>query len=187
MTPTTFPSSLRLLEFTFPLAGSYLGECLSSLFDKYQVGSDAYLRHLFAAVRGLGAAGRCVIVGRGANFLLPAETTLRVRLVALPEDRAREVARRLGVSIREAGAWVRTIDCERSAFCKLTFKENPAAPHHYDLVVNTSRLWVDEAADVITETLRRFERRGAKADQKQRPPAGQGDKGVGRAAGPALA
>jgi len=142
---------------------TWLGECLACLFDKFHVGSDVYLKHLFAAVRGLGAAGRCVIVGRGANFILPAETTLRVRLVARPEDRVKAVARRRGSSEGEAEIWVKTIERERIAFVQRTFQQDPADPHHYDLVLNLSRLTVEEAADVIIETLRRLERRGASA------------------------
>ncbi len=165
---------------------SWLGERLSCLFDKYQVGSDVYLKHLFAVVRGLGAAGRCVIVGRGANFLLPAETTLRVRLVALPEDRARVLAARLGASGGEAGARLKVIERERAEFVKRTFREDPADPHHYDLVLNMSSLSVDEAADVIIETLRRRERGGPKGGQK-RPALGQTSAGVGRPASAALA
>jgi cytidylate kinase len=142
---------------------TWLGECLSCLFEKYHVGSDVYLKHLFAAVRGLGAAGQCVIVGRGANFILPAETTLRVRLVARPEDRVEVVARRLGFSARQADLWVKTTELERFAFVKRAFQLDPTDPHHYDLVLNLSRLSVPEAADVIIETLRRLERRSPAA------------------------
>jgi cytidylate kinase len=164
-------------------AASWLGESLASLFDKYYVGTDAYLKHLFAAVRGLGEAGRCVIVGRGANFILPAETTLRVRLVALPGDRAQVAAGRLGLSAAEAAAWVKTTERERAAFIKRTFQQDVTDPHNYDLVLNLSRLTVDEAADGILETLRRLERRGAPAEGNQGPAAGS----VERPASPALA
>jgi cytidylate kinase len=150
---------------------SWLGECLASLFDRYPVEADTYLKHLFAAVRGLGEDGRCVIVGRGANFLLPAETTLRVRLVARPEDRAREVAKRVGFSAKEADAWVKATERERLAFLKDAFKQDPADPHHYDLVLNMSRLSVAEAADVILEALRRFQEREAPAAQAKKEAA----------------
>jgi hypothetical protein len=146
---------------------TWLGECMASLFDKYHVGSDTYLKHLFAAVRALGAAGRGGIVGRGANFLLPAETTLRVRLVALPEDRARVVACRLGLSPREAENWVKTTERDRVAFVQGTFQEDPTNPYHYDLILNLSRLVVEEAAKIIIETLRRLEQRSALAEKTE--------------------
>jgi len=151
---------------------NWLGECLAGLFDKYHVGSDAYVKYLFAAVRGLGAAGRCVIVGRGANFILPPQSTLSVRLVARPEDRVAAVARRLGLSEHEAAAWVKTTERERLAFVNRTFQRDPTDPLHYDLVLNLSRLTVEEAADIILEALNGLERRGAKASRgRERPEA----------------
>jgi cytidylate kinase len=148
---------------------TWLGECLSSLFDKYHVGSNAYLMHLFGVVRSLGTTGSCVIVGRGANFLLPAETTLRVRLVARPEDRARVIASRLGLSPGDAIAWVEKTERERIDFIKHAFKKDPTDAHDYDMVLNMSFLSVDEAAQIITETLRRRERRGTPAERPASP------------------
>src|SRR5262245_30976817 len=153
---------------------SWLEDSLASLFDKHHVGPDTYFRYLLAAVRGLGEAGGCVIVGRGANCILPAETTLRVRLVARAEDRARVVARRLGLSSSQAAAWVEKTERERFAFVQDHFKEDPTDPHYYDLVLNMSRLTVDGAAELILETLRRLERHGIPA-------------AVERPAGPVLA
>ncbi len=146
---------------------SWLGECLSCLLDRYHVASDAYLKYLFTVVRGLGAGGRCVIVGRGANFLLPEETTLRVRLVAREEDRIQVVARRLGLANGDAAAWVGKVERERRAFVRSYFGEDVADPLHYDLVLNMSRLSVEEAAGVITETLRRLETRVGPAEREE--------------------
>lgn len=142
---------------------SWLGECFACLLDNKHVAADAYLKYLFAVVRGLGSRGHCVIVGRGANFLLPAETTLRVRLVAQAEDCVRAVAKRLGMTTREAAAWVEKTERERSAFVRTYFREDVANPLHYDLVLNMSRLSAEDAASIITETLRRFETRLARA------------------------
>jgi len=165
---------------------TWLADCLSNLFDKHHVGADAYLKHLFAVVRALGAVGSCVIVGRGANFLLPAETTLRVRLVARPEDRAQVMAARLGMPASEAARWVETTERERTEFVRRAFKEDPTDTHHYDLVLNTSRLSVGGAAEIIADTLRHLERRGAPAEQTTdrrntplgAPPIADGDRRV---------
>jgi cytidylate kinase len=111
--------------------------------------------------------GRCVIVGRGANFILPAPTTLRVRLVASREDRVRAMAHRLGLPAREAAAWVERTERERAEFVRRYFGQDTADPHHYDLVLNMSRLSVEEAADVVVQTLRRFEGRESPAGRKR--------------------
>jgi hypothetical protein len=56
------------------------------------VSESGYVRHLVQTVLALGVHGECVIVGRGAAFILPAETTLRVRLVAPVKQRIATLA-----------------------------------------------------------------------------------------------
>jgi len=150
---------------------TWVGECLACLFDKYHVGSDTYLKHLFAVVHALGAAGSCVIVGRGANFLLPAETTLRVRLVARPEDRAQVMATRLGLTPAEAADWVAKTERERTEFVKNAFKFDVTDTHHYDLVLNMSRLSLEEAAEALIHLWQRFEGRRSPTERKCEPVA----------------
>src|SRR5262245_58219201 len=60
------------LEAVDERPASWLEECLSALLDKQTVSPDTYFKYLNGAVRGLEKTGRCVIVGRGANFILPA-------------------------------------------------------------------------------------------------------------------
>ena len=153
------------LEFVDERATSWLEESLASLISQYPVRPGAYLKYLVGTVRGLGAAGRCVIVGRGASFILPAETTLRVRLVASPTDRAEVLARRLGVSAAEAVAWMEKTERQRAEFVKHTFHCDGADPHQFDAVLNMSRLTVEDAADTIVRMLERFERGGSPAGE----------------------
>ncbi len=153
------------LEFVDERASSWLEESFSSLLSQYHVRPGTYLKYLIGTVRGLGAVGRCVIVGRGANFILPAETTLRVRLVASPKDRAEILARRLGLSAAEAVPWMEKTERQRGEFVKHTFQRDATDPHNYDVVLNMSRLTADDAADTIVRMLERFERGGSPAGE----------------------
>jgi cytidylate kinase len=164
------------LEAVDERPGSWLEECLSGLLGEYHVSTHSYLKYLLGAVRGLGALGRCVIVGRAANVILPAETTLRIRLVARLEDRVQVIARRRGLSAREAAAWVEATEREREAFVKRHFGQDPTDPHHYDLVLNMSRLSLDEGADAIVGVLRQFE---ARADSGAHKPGSTASSGAG--------
>jgi cytidylate kinase len=118
---------------------------------------SAYVHHLVKTVLALGAHGECVIVGRGAPFLLPAETTLRVRLVAPLKHRVATLSRRLGIPEREAAHRVRTLDRERKDFIQDHFSRDPTDPDNHDLIINVSRFSVGAAADLIVESLRRLE------------------------------
>jgi cytidylate kinase len=138
---------------------SWLEDSLSLLLAEYPVSADTYLKYLLATVRGLGAVGRCVINGRAASFILPPATTVCVRLVADLKDRVRNAAGRPGVGPAEAEAWVEKTDRERLGFVKRYFGKDAADPHQYDLVLNTSRLTVQEAAGLVVQHLRQWEGR----------------------------
>jgi cytidylate kinase len=153
----------RHLQAVDERPGSWLEDFLAGMTSQYSVSPDRYLKYLVGAVRGLGEIGQCVIVGRGANFILPAETTLRVRLVASAEDRARVMAQRLHLGLREAAAWAERTERQRGEFVRRAFRHDVTDPHHYDLVLNMSRLAVDEAAEVIVGVLQRFEERAGSA------------------------
>jgi cytidylate kinase len=154
------PQHLRALD---ERPGSWLEEFLAGLSSRYSVSPDRYLKYLVGALRGLGEIGRCVIVGRGANFILPAETTLRVRLVASAEDRTRVIAQRFSLTLPEAAAWAEKAERLRGEFVRRAFRQDVADPRHYDLVLNMSRLSVEEAADVIVRVLQGFEGRSRSA------------------------
>jgi hypothetical protein len=113
-----------------------------------------FVHRLVETVLALGVHGECVIVGRGAAFILPAETTLRVSLVAPVRDRITTVSRQMSISLREAARRVRMIDRERVDFVQDHFMKNPTDASNFDLVLNVSRLSVGECAKLIVESLR---------------------------------
>jgi cytidylate kinase len=115
----------------------------------------------------LAARGNCVIVGRGAAQVLPARTTLRVRLLATLEDRVRVMSRELNLSPDETARWIATRDRERIRFVKDHFRQDPSDPQGYDLVVNTSRFAAGECAELVIRALEAMEIRvGRKASAK---------------------
>jgi cytidylate kinase len=124
-----------------------------------QVSADTYVRYLIATVRGMAAAGRCVVIGRGAAHVLPAETTLRVRLVGERADRIRTVERLHHLAEREAERWLERTEQERSEFVRRHLGIDTADPHYYDLILNSSRFSDDECAETIVQTFARFETR----------------------------
>jgi cytidylate kinase len=123
------------------------------------VTESAYVHHLVKTVLALGVHGECVIVGRGAAFILPTETTLRVRLVGTLPERVATFGQEFGIDKPEAARKVRTLDRERNDFVRDHFFKDPADPRNYDLVLNTSRLPGHQCAEVIVEALKRLQAR----------------------------
>ena len=134
---------------------------------------SAYVHHLVETVHALGIHGECVIVGRGATFILPAATTLRVRLVGPVRERIAAVSRQLGISERDAARRVRTTDRERIDFVQDHFFKDPSDPRNYDLLLNASRLSVCQNAGIIVETLRCLQGREFENRTRSSPLAGE--------------
>ena len=143
-----------LLESVDERHVNWLVERMEAFAAVPYVSENAYVRRLIETILSLGSRGNCIIVGRGAAHVLPPTTTLRVRLVADYDDRVQTTMREMGLTSAEAVRRVKLLDRERTAFLKDHFHIDPAAPHHYDLTVNTSRLPLAGCAELILCALR---------------------------------
>jgi cytidylate kinase len=135
----------------------WLTECLEAFSSAPSASTDAYVRHLLETLLSLAAHGECVLVGRGAAQVLPAASTLRVRLVAPLEDRVEVIRQRFGFSRQEAARWVQATDVDRVRFVKDHFHKDSTAACDYDLLLNTARFSVEQCAEIILEALRRLQ------------------------------
>ena len=108
----------------------------------------------------MGAEGG-VIVGRGANFILPRQSCLRVRLIASLERRIDNVSTIFEVEPKVAKRRILRRDGKRKAFVKHYFHKDITDSQHYDLVLNMDQFSLEEAADTIVDTTNRFRREDA--------------------------
>ena len=145
--------SARLLETLDEKGLSVLEDWISTLVNERHLWPDQYLKHLMKVIGTIGKHGRAVIVGRGANFLLPKEDQFRVRVIAPLEIRAQNVARNFGVSNEEAKRRVIRTESDRRAFVRKYFHADIANPANYDLVINTEMLSIDGAVKAVTGAL----------------------------------
>jgi cytidylate kinase len=118
---------------------------LDALFRKRHITPDEYLRHLTQVVGTIGKQGNTVIVGRGAQFILPPPENFRVRIIAPRESRIRNVMRDAKVDFEAAEQYVYETEANRDAFHRKYFHDDWANPDHYDLVVNTGSLGIEGA------------------------------------------
>jgi cytidylate kinase len=135
----------------------WISEYISHQFENYSFTSSDFLRHLSKVVLAIGLHGEAVIIGRGSQFILKPETTLRVRTTAPLEVRIRCISEIENLSEKDTRAVVLHKDAERAAFCRLHFNKDITDPNHYDLMLNTSTMTLKQHADIITYTfLSRF-------------------------------
>ena len=122
---------------------------LSSLIETRHLWVDAYLRHLTKVIGTIGKQGNFIIVGRGAQYILPPEDTFRLRFIADMEVKIRNVMRDFGSSREDAVKYVIKTDSDRRAYLRKYFNADVTNPSDYDMVINTGKLGIDGAVETV--------------------------------------
>jgi cytidylate kinase len=107
------------------------------------------LLRLVRLLLAVAARGNAVIVGRGAGFMLPPETTVHARIIAPLDARVAYMAQELRLTRPEAVEEVRARDERRANFLDQTLALDPSDLTAFDVVVNSDRLGVEAAAQFI--------------------------------------
>ncbi len=135
------------------LAPSVVQDWLLPLREEYYAPQEAYLDHLAKLIEAIGRAGESILVGRGANYLLPRESTLTIRVVAPMRARSIRLAERMGVSVRTARRAARDLDRRRLQFDRTMHRARSNDPHNFDLVIDSEGLGLEIAAEVIARAV----------------------------------
>jgi hypothetical protein len=128
-------------------------ETWHSMLDGGDLSSSQYMRYLHEVVMTLGHRGDVVILGRGAQYLLPRPCALRVRLIAPLEQRAARLAEIKQITQAQARIYVQHTDEDRARFVRKTFHSDISDPRDYDLVVNTGEVTFPQVAEIILSAL----------------------------------
>jgi cytidylate kinase len=124
-------------------------ETVRSMMRMGPLSASEYFHELARLVHSIAAHGAAVLVGRGVQYLLPASTVLRVRVIASLDVRVRGLRERRGLSDAEARAEIATVDADRAAFMRDHYGRDLDDPTAYDLLVNTGTVPLDRAASLV--------------------------------------
>jgi cytidylate kinase len=109
-----------------------------------ELGSEDLRTLIREAIEQTAARGNVVIVAHAASQVVPrGPETLRVLVTASPGTRAE----RLG---DEGARTVKEEDAARRDYLKRFYGVDEESPTHYDLVINTDVLSVEQAADIVS-------------------------------------
>lgn len=147
--------SSRVLESLDEKGLSMLDDWISAVVHKGHLWPDEYLQHLLKVIGTIGKHGNAVLVGRGANFVLPNESTFRLRVIAPQDFRAQKVAEEFDIAIKDAKRRILKTESDRRAFIRKYFHADIEDPKLYDLVINTGTLSIKEAIDGVCHILNR--------------------------------
>jgi cytidylate kinase len=130
-------------------------DVVDELLHPQPMETSGYLANLHQILLTLGHQGDVVIVGRGAQFVLPSQFGLRVRLVAPLDVRVQRIASGDNLSLKAARAAVQKSDRERATLTRRHFGQNVADPANQDVIINSAELTVESATEIVLTALQR--------------------------------
>ncbi|NLN59405.1 MAG: cytidylate kinase-like family protein [Deltaproteobacteria bacterium] len=122
---------------------------LSSLFETRHMWPDKFMFHLNKVINTVKDHGNTVILGLGAQYILPAEKQFRVKLIGSRENRLNRIVNSRGCSRQEAEDYATTTEKDRRTFVKKFFKVDWINPHDYDLTINMDAMTISGAVETI--------------------------------------
>jgi cytidylate kinase len=141
----------ELLDTQEAAAGRWAEEQLRQLRRQGKVAVTPPLLDLARVILALGGQGRVVFIGRGAGCVLPAASTLKVRILAPLDDRIAYMSQWLRLTRDEAAERVRLRDRRRAEYLQTHFHSDPNDVYQYDLVLNSSLLGEEVSAELIVQ------------------------------------
>ncbi len=112
----------------------------------------AYHNAVRQIMEELASQGKVVIVGRaGQAILRERPDALHVKIIAPEGLRAERLAARKNISPEAAAAQVQASDRARRDYLRRYYQARWDDPQLYDLVLNTARLSVPQAADLVCQ------------------------------------
>jgi cytidylate kinase len=139
----------RFMELMDETKTNWLQDDLITLVDPRMMVQDSYAQRLGKIIILAAYDGPVVIVGRGAQYILPNQKGLHVRIVA---DRAVRLERLQAETGREGQAaeeQLDEIDSSRDEFVHRVFRRSVHDLSPYDLVIDSTRLGVEGAVRLI--------------------------------------
>jgi cytidylate kinase len=114
----------------------------------------AYRQAVDQVVQEIAGQGRLVLIGRAGQVILAGRPdVLHLRTIAPRELRAERVAEWQGIPLRAALAQIEASDRFRKNYLKRFYGIDWNDPIQYDLVINTGRVTLDQALQLILAAL----------------------------------
>src|SRR5688572_673291 len=130
-----------------PAAAGWVSAQVDRVRHDRGIDPEAEGREMPRLILSLAARGQVVLLGRGAGFYLPRDSSLHVRIVAPLTARVAHLADLLRLTREQAAEQVRQKDERRAEFLLTHFGRRTADPYDFDLVLNSGLLGEETCAD----------------------------------------
>jgi cytidylate kinase len=121
------------------------------LSSREELDSDDIRSLIRETIEQTAARGKAVIVAHAASYAIGhGDGVLRVLVTASPETRTTRVAEAEGLDQAGAASALKESDAGRADYLKRFYDVREESPTHYDLVLNTDAVPVEQAAELIS-------------------------------------
>ncbi len=136
--------------FTMDSSAGLAADTFAASLTSGYINNDMLFGMQSDTIRRLADQGPCIIVGRCADYVLRDRPDILTVFITAPvEDRVKRVAASLGMSDREARAFIALTEKKRAAYYNYyTFKAWGAADS-YHLCLDSSLLGIEGSADSV--------------------------------------
>lgn len=126
----------------------FIEQIMLDFFGKRYLNLGAYHKQLARILSAIGQRGKAIVIGRGANFLLP--SSLKIRIICDMKHRVERLMKIRNLSRNEAKKIIQTSDKKRYELIKALYGHDVKKAHHYDLVIRIDKnLTIEDAVEVI--------------------------------------
>ena len=127
---------------------SFSEKIVDDFFGRRYLTLSNYYKHLVKTLSIISQRGNAIIVGRGANFLLP--DSLNIRIICNMNQRIKWTMKYEKMTEKEAIKRIEKSDENRKEFNKILYHHDINKPVYYDLIIQTSEhLTINDAVDII--------------------------------------
>ena len=110
----------------------------------------------FNLIQKLASEKSCIFVGRAADYALrDYDNVVNIFIHADFETRRERAVENHGIEEKKSAKTVKKIDKERTSFYNFYTNMKWADARDFDLCINTSKITIDEAVEIILETVKR--------------------------------
>lgn len=144
----------RIVDLLDANCRSELDEAVAPFLDGLTLEPRDYFGHLFRSILSMSSLGGVILVGRGGNFILGPARGCHIRFIAPKARRIENLVKYKNMDASEAGDMIDKSDEERSRFIRQLYDADINDPIHYDLVINSSLIDIEELLVVAMASIR---------------------------------
>ncbi|MBN2059516.1 MAG: cytidylate kinase-like family protein [Deltaproteobacteria bacterium] len=139
---------------TSDFVSRHIGDSRSDFDEK------KYISFLEAIIRRIAEEDNMVFLGRGSQFILQKNpNAIHVLIVADLNERVKFIENLWNVSAQEALKAIKTREKRRDTFLKYFNQGHPNSLSLYQLIINTSKMSMEQAEDLVVWLVKDFEKR----------------------------